>query len=120
MPHSFDDMSPFRPESYTHPDFRSNILIDALYQEYAHQALSTIQTRNVRVKIAGKLVKILTDNKIILQDNTGEIEIHSQTAVAQNIEIGQRLGISGILSKNEANDLIVHCATIQQLNMNNQ
>jgi lysyl-tRNA synthetase class 2 len=107
-------------------DFRRNIVAGELHAEYGEQDAATIETRNVRVKVAGRMMTRRVMGKASfahLQDMSGQIQIFlKKDAVGEDRyeefkrwDIGDIVGAEGTLFKTRTGELSVHCERVRLL-----
>jgi len=99
-------------------DFRRNVVAGELHAEYAEKEPAEIETRNVRVKVAGRMMTRRVMGKASfahLQDMSGMIQVYvTRDAVGEaryedfkKWDIGDILGVEGTLFKTKTGELSV-------------
>lgn len=106
--------------------FRRNTLAADLHREYGNQDVGTIEIRNVRTKIAGRMMTRRIMGKaafVHVQDMTGQIQLylkHSDLPENQyddfkQWDIGDIIGADGVLFKTKTGELSVRVSSVQLL-----
>ena len=99
-------------------DFRRNVIAGELHAEYDAKDSAELETRNVRVKVAGRMMTRRVMGKASfchLQDMSGQIQIYVTRDVAgekpyeefKKWDIGDILGAEGTLFKTKTGELSV-------------
>lgn len=99
-------------------DFRRNVVAGELHAEYGEQDPAEIETRNVRVKVAGRMMTRRVMGKASfahLQDMSGRIQVYvvrdalgpERYEEFKKWDIGDILGAEGILFKTKTGELSV-------------
>ena len=107
-------------------DFRRNVVAAELHAEYDEKDPSEIETRNVRCKVAGRMMTRRVMGKasfVHLQDMSGRIQIYvTRDAVGEKAyeefkkwDIGDILGAEGILFKTKTGELSVKVDEVRLL-----
>jgi len=107
-------------------DFRRNVVAGELHAEYGEKDPAEIETRNVRVKVAGRMMTRRVMGKASfahLQDMSGRIQIYvMRDAVGQpvyekfkNWDIGDIIGGEGVLFKTKTGELSVKVDAVRLL-----
>lgn len=106
--------------------FRRNTLAANLHHEYASQDAGTIEIRNVRAKVAGRMMTRRVMGKaafVHLQDMSGQIQLYlkqndlpaDQYAAFKQWDIGDILGAEGVLFKTKTGELSIRVSSVQLL-----
>jgi lysyl-tRNA synthetase class 2 len=106
-------------------DFRRNVVAGELHAEYGDKPGAELETRNVRVKVAGRLMTRRIMGKAgfcHLQDMSGRIQLYVQSdALKERYEafkkwdIGDILGAEGTLFKTKTGELSVKVDSVRLL-----
>jgi lysyl-tRNA synthetase, class II len=107
-------------------DFRRNVVAGELHAEYGDQDPAEIETRNVRVKVAGRVMTRRIMGKASfahLQDMSGRIQVYvTRDAVGEPLydefkkwDIGDILGAEGALFKTKTGELSIKVDRIRLL-----
>ena len=107
-------------------DFRRNVVAGELHAEYGEKDLAEIDTRNVRVKVAGRMMTRRVMGKASfahLQDMSGRIQLYVTRDVLgperyeefKKWDIGDILGVEGVLFKTKTGELSVKVDGIRLL-----
>ena len=107
-------------------DFRRNTLAQALHDQYGEQDGATIETRNIRVKAAGRLMAKRLMGKASfahIQDMSGRIQTFLQKdALPEGIyeqfkqwDIGDIIGVEGTLFRTKTGELSIKASAIHLL-----
>lgn len=107
-------------------DFRRNSLSGALHAEYGERDGAEIEIRNVRVKVAGRVMtrRIMGKASFVhLQDMSGQIQVYLQRDALpagcyeefKKWDIGDILGAEGVLFKTKTGELSVKAGDIRLL-----
>jgi len=107
-------------------DFKRNVVAGELHAEYGEKDGAEIETRNVRVKVAGRMMTRRVMGKASfchLQDMSGQIQLYvTRDALGENTyedfkkwDIGDILGADGTLFKTKTGELSVKVDGIRLL-----
>jgi lysyl-tRNA synthetase class 2 len=107
-------------------DFRRNVVSGELHAEYGEKDNAELETRNVRVKVAGRMMSRRVMGKASfahLQDMSGRIQIYlERDALPEGIyaafkgwDIGDIVGAEGTLFKTKTGELSVRCEGVRLL-----
>ncbi|MEW6330993.1 MAG: lysine--tRNA ligase [Pseudomonadota bacterium] len=107
-------------------DFRRNVIAGELHAEYGDKDPAEIDTRNVRVKVAGRMMTRRVMGKASfahLQDMSGRIQVYvTRDAVGEPAyedfkkwDIGDILGAEGVLFKTKTGELSVKVDAVRLL-----
>ncbi|MBM4200791.1 MAG: lysine--tRNA ligase [Gammaproteobacteria bacterium] len=107
-------------------DFRRNTLVQPLHDEYGDQDGATIETRNVRVKAAGRLMGKRLMGKASfahIQDMSGRMQTFLQKeALPEGVyeqfkqwDLGDIVGVEGTLFKTKTGELSIKASDIRLL-----
>ncbi|CAD83333.1 lysyl-tRNA synthetase [Candidatus Blochmanniella floridana] len=116
-------MSKFEKEQIAFPnDFRRNYISDQLHQKYDHKTNTELIHLNVKVSVAGRIMtrRIMGKSSFMtLRDGGGCIQLYftihdmkSQTMyfkVIKTWDIGDLIGVKGVLFKTRTGELSIHC-----------
>lgn len=120
-------LSALREKECAYPNtFRRNVLAAELHDEYDNMDQGEIQTRNVRVKVAGRMMTRRIMGKAAfahLQDMSGRIQIYvkgddlpaGMYADFKQWDLGDILGVEGYLFKTKTGELSIHVESIRIL-----
>lgn len=108
-------------------DFRRNAVAGALHAEYGAMDAAELETRNVRAKVAGRLMSRRVMGKASfahLQDMSGQIQLFVQRDqlgaddyawFKRDLDIGDICGASGVLFKTKTGELSVKVDALRLL-----
>jgi lysyl-tRNA synthetase class 2 len=107
-------------------DFRRNVVSGELHAEYGEKDNAELETRNVRVKVAGRMMSRRVMGKASfahLQDMSGRIQIYLERdalpegmyAAFKGWDIGDIVGAEGTLFKTKTGELSVRCERVRLL-----
>lgn len=109
-------------------DFRRDYISDELYKKYAHKTDQELIELNINVKVAGRIISQRIMGKasfITLKDTGGCIQLYvaigvffSKKVYKENIkqwDLGDILGVYGVLFKTRTGQLSVKCKEIKLL-----
>jgi len=120
-------LTALRAEGVAFPnDFRRNCTAQGLHTEYGPQDAGTLDIRNVRVKVAGRMMTRRVMGKAAfahLQDMSGRIQLYvkrddlpeGRYAEFKQWDIGDILGAEGVLFKTKTGELSVKVSNIRLL-----
>ena len=120
-------LSALREKECAYPNsFRRNVLAADLHDEYDNMDQGEIQTRNVRVKVAGRMMTRRIMGKAAfahLQDMSGRIQIYVKRddlpdgmyADFKQLDLGDILGVEGYVFKTKTGELSIHVEKIKIL-----
>lgn len=123
-----EKLAQLRQNSIAFPvDFRRNVLAGELHGEYDDMDSAELDTRNVRCKIAGRLMSRRIMGKASfahIQDMSGKIQLYvERDALAEGVyneqfkkwDIGDIIGSEGVLFKTKTGELSVRVSDIRLL-----
>ncbi|MEE4251135.1 MAG: lysine--tRNA ligase [Alcanivoracaceae bacterium] len=90
-------------------DFRHDVLAAELHQAHGDKSKEELEPLAIRAKVAGR-VMARRGPFMVLQDQSGRIQIYADKAVQQDIkhwDIGDIVGVEGVLHKSGKGDLYV-------------
>jgi lysyl-tRNA synthetase class 2 len=108
-------------------DFRRDAVAGELLAEYGEQDADTLATRELRVKVAGRLMTRRVMGKASfahLQDLSGRIQIFVQrdligedayAGFRRDLDLGDILGAEGVLFKTKTGELSIRCDRLRLL-----
>ncbi len=106
-------------------DFRRNVMAAELHAEYGERDPAEIETRNVRAKVAGRMMTRRVMGKASfchLQDMSGSIQLYLQRDTLAELyedfkkwDIGDILGAEGILFKTKTGELSIKVDQVRLL-----
>ncbi len=107
-------------------DFRRNVVAGELHAEYGEKDNAELETRNVRVKVAGRMMSRRVMGKASfahLQDMSGQIQVYLERdalpegvyAAFKGWDIGDIVGAEGTLFKTKTGELSVRCERVRLL-----
>ena len=123
-----EKLAQLRENSIAFPvDFRRNVVAGELHAEYDDMDSAELDTRNVRCKVAGRMMsrRIMGKNSFAhIQDMSGKIQLFVQrdempegfyNAQFKKWDIGDIVGVEGVLFKTNAGELTVRVEKIRLL-----
>ncbi|EIJ41155.1 lysyl-tRNA synthetase (class II) [Beggiatoa alba B18LD] len=107
-------------------DFRRNSTAQQLHDEYAEQNSETLEIRNVRVKIAGRIMTRRIMGKaafVHIQDMSGRMQLYLKKEELpegtyeefKHWDIGDIIGVHGVMFKTKTGELSVKVSSIRLL-----
>ncbi len=106
-------------------DFRRNVMAAELHAEYGERDPAEIETRNVRAKVAGRMMTRRVMGKASfchLQDMSGSIQLYLQRDTLAELyedfkkwDIGDILGAEGVLFKTKTGELSIKVDQVRLL-----
>ncbi|MCC1497638.1 lysine--tRNA ligase [Alcanivorax sp. 1008] len=90
-------------------DFRHDVLAAELQQSHGEKTKEELEPLTIRAKVAGR-VMARRGPFMVLQDQSGRIQIYADKAIQQEIkhwDIGDIVGVEGVLHKSGKGDLYV-------------
>ncbi len=107
-------------------DFRRNTLVQPLHAQYGGEDAATIETRNIRVKAAGRLMAKRLMGKASfahVQDQSGRMQVFLQKdALSEGVydqfkqwDIGDIVGVEGTLFRTKTGELSIKASAIRLL-----
>ena len=123
-----EKLAHLREQGITFPnDFRRDALAGDLLAEYGEQEAEALATHERRVKVAGRLMTRRVMGKASfahLQDMSGRIQIFVQrdligedayAGFKRDLDLGDILGVEGVLFKTKTDELSIRCDSIRLL-----
>jgi len=108
-------------------DFRRDVVTDELHAEYGNLSKEELETRHLRVKVAGRIMSRRIMGKASfthLQDMSGRIQLYvardllgeeSYNSFKKDWDVGDIVGAEGLLTKTDKGELSVRCDALQLL-----
>lgn len=120
-------LAKIREEGIAFPnDFRRNCTAALLHEEYGNEGNETLEIRNVRAKVAGRIMTRRIMGKaafVDLQDGSGRIQLYVKKGeVSESLfeefkqwDIGDIIGAEGVLFKTKTGELSIKTSNIRLL-----
>lgn len=107
-------------------NFRRNCLAETLHKEYSHQDNETLEIRNIRAKLAGRIMTRRIMGKaafVHIQDMSGKIQVYLKREDLpeemyesfKNWDIGDIIGVEGSVFKTKTGELSVKATAVRLL-----
>jgi len=107
-------------------NFRRNCLAETLHKEYSHQDNETLEIRNIRAKLAGRIMTRRIMGKaafVHIQDMSGKIQVYLKREdlpeeMYKNFktwDIGDIIGVEGSVFKTKTGELSVKATAVRLL-----
>lgn len=107
-------------------NFRRNCLAETLHKEYSHQDNETLEIRNIRAKLAGRIMTRRIMGKaafVHIQDMSGKIQVYLKREdlpeeMYENFktwDIGDIIGVEGSVFKTKTGELSVKATAVRLL-----
>ncbi|MEN9461418.1 MAG: lysine--tRNA ligase, partial [Pseudomonadota bacterium] len=107
-------------------NFRRNCLAETLHKEYSHQDNETLEIRNIRAKLAGRMMTRRIMGKaafVHIQDMSGKIQVYLKREDLpeemyesfKTWDIGDIIGVEGSVFKTKTGELSVKATAVRLL-----